>query len=192
MPMRRIVMMVMAGCMIGMLTGCGVPQEEHDAKVAELNAAWEEIETLKGQKAELEDSLKKEAGKLRTKGNECEDLSKRLTEMTEKESATARSLADEQGKVKALESDLTDAKSATEMAKGRTGEVEAALAQLQAEYDNLQNRFDQLKKNMLSFGGEASIPVEKPVAAPAPKADDAAPKADSKSAKSLLDDMSTL
>ena len=48
MPMRRIVMMVMAGCMIGMLTGCGVPKEEHEAKVAELNAAWEEIETLKG------------------------------------------------------------------------------------------------------------------------------------------------
>ena len=71
------------------------------------------------------------------------------------------------------------------MAKGRISEVEAALAKLQAEYDELQNRFDQLKKNMLSFGGEASIPVEKPVAAPAPKADDAAPKADSKSAIDL-------
>ena len=73
MPMRRIVMMVMAGCMVGMLTGCGVPQEEHEAKVAELNAAWEEIETLKGKIAELEDSLKTERENSGLKGMNCDD-----------------------------------------------------------------------------------------------------------------------
>jgi len=185
-------MMVMAGCMIGMLTGCGVPQEEHDAEVAELNAAWEEIETLKGKIADTESLLKAEQGKVRNNRIELDDASKRITELNEKEASTAKALADEKGKSAGLESDLAAAKSATEMAKDQIGELEAALAELQAEYDNLQNRFDQLKKNMLSFGGEASIPAEAPKAAPAPKGDDAAPGSDSGSAKSLLDDMSTL
>ncbi len=193
--MRRIAMMVMAGCMVGMLTGCGVPKEEHEAKVAELNAAWEEIETLKGKIADTESLLKAEQGKVRNKGIQLDDTSKRLAELTEKEAATTKALADEKGRVVALESDLAAAKSAMGMAQDATSEVEAALAKLQAEYEQLQNRFDQLKKNMLSFGSGASIPAEAPTAAAAPKADaapqadDGAPKTDSKTAMDLLDEM---
>ncbi len=193
--MRRIAMMVMAGCMVGMLTGCGVPKEEHEAKVAELNAAWEEIETLKGKIADTESLLKAEQGKVRNKGIQLDDTTKRLTELTEKEAATTKALADEKGKAAALESDLAAAKSATGMAQDATSEVEAALAKLQAEYAQLQNRFDQLKKNMLSFGNGGSIPAEAPKAAAAPKADaapqadDGAPKNDSKTAMDLLDEM---
>ena len=106
MPMRKIIMMVMAGCMIGMLMGCGVPKEEHEAKVAELNAAWEEIETLKGKLDDTETLLKKEQGKVRNSQIELDDASKRVAELTEKEAATSTALADEMDKTAALETDL--------------------------------------------------------------------------------------
>ena len=39
MKVKAIVMMAVAGCAVSMLTGCGVPKEEHEAKLAELNTA---------------------------------------------------------------------------------------------------------------------------------------------------------
>lgn len=194
MSMKRIVMMLVAGCVIGLLTGCGVPQEEHDAKVAELNDAWEEIETFKGKVADLESVLKKEQGKVRNNRIELDDAAKRIADLNEKEAAAAKALADEKSKAVEFESDLAAAKSATDMAKDQTREVEAALAALQDEFDALQNRFDQLKKNMLSFGeeGSAPAPAAPKAAQVAPKADDGAPSSDSKSAMDLLDDMGTL
>jgi len=195
MPMRRIVMMLMAGGMIGMLTGCGVPKEEHEAKIAELNAAWEQNETLKAKISDTESLLKAEQGKVRSTGNELADAAKRIQELNEKEAATASALASEKGKTAALESDLAAAKSATGMANDEISKLEAALAKLQGEYDSLQNRFNQLKKNMLSFGGEASIPAEKPMvdAAPqtaaAPAADAGTSKSSSQTAADLLDAM---
>jgi peptidoglycan hydrolase CwlO-like protein len=191
MPMRRIVMMVMAGCMIGMLTGCGVPKEEHEAKLAELNAAWAEIETLKGKVADTESLLKVEQGKVRNSQIEMDDATKQVTELKEKEAATARALTAEKGKVAALENDIAAAKSATQMANDRISELEAALAKLQEEYDNLQNRFDQLKKNMLSLGGEIVAPAPEPMAVEAVEAS-ATDDESSATAKGLLDDMSTL
>lgn len=187
MPMRRIVMMIMAGCMIGMLTGCGVPKEEHEAKLAELNAAWAEIETLKGKIADTESLLKVEQGKVRNNQIDLDDAGKKLTEMKEKEAATAKALTVEKGKVTALENDLAAAKSATQLANDQISELEAALAKLQGEYDSLQNRFDQLKKNMLSFG-DASMPAVESETVEAPATDDESPA----TAKGLLDDMSTL
>jgi SMC interacting uncharacterized protein involved in chromosome segregation len=186
--MRRIAMMVMAGCVIGMLTGCGVPQEEHDAKVAELNTAWEKIETLKSEVADKESELKAEKANVLNGQLDLDAAKKSFEELTEKNAATTEALADEKGRVTALESDLAAAKSATGMAKDRISEVEAALAKLQSEYDHLQNRFDQLKKNMLSFGSGAAIPAEEPkAAAPEASASDTLPA--SETAAGLLDEM---
>ena len=189
MPMRKIIMMVMAGCMIGMLTGCGVPKKEHEAKVAELNAAWEEIETLKGRLDDTETLLKKEQGKVRNSQIELDDASKRVAELTEKEAATSTALADEMDKTAALETDLVAAMAAIGMANDQIGELEAALAKLQGEYDSLLNRFNELKKNMLSLGGEVPMADVEPKAAAAPKADEGAPKSNSKTAADLLDEM---
>ena len=180
--MKRIIMMAAAGCAVGMLTGCGVPQEEHDAKIAELNSAWAEIETLKGSVTDLESLLKAEKGKTRNSRIELDAASKRITELTAKEAAAANALADEKGKISELESQLAAATSATGMAEDRTTEAEAALAALQVEYDKLQARFDQFQKNMRSLSG-ASTP------AAAPKTDGSA-KSDSETALNLLDEMS--
>lgn len=187
MLMRRVVMLVVTACVLGMLTGCGVPQEEYDAKIAELNDAWGEIDTLKGKVADLESLLKAETGKVRSTRIELDDASKRIKELMEQEAASATALAEEKGKVAELESDLASAKSATGMAEDRTDEIQAALDTLQAQYDALKARFDQYVKNMRALGGEPPAEVEAPAAAPVEKE---SAGSESESALDILDDMS--
>ncbi|RKX46522.1 MAG: hypothetical protein DRP64_03075 [Verrucomicrobia bacterium] len=186
--MKRIIMMAAAGCVVGMLTGCGVPQEEHDAKIAELNTAWAEIETLKGKVTDTESLLKKEQGKVRDTRIKLDDASRRITELTEKEAVSAAALAAEKGKTAELESDAVSATSSLGMAQDRTTEVEAALATLQGEYEKLQIRFDELRKNILAIDGASSIPAASAPAA-APKASGSG-KSDSETALDLLNEMS--
>ena len=192
--MRRVVMLVATVCVLGMLTGCGVPQEEYDAKIAELNDAWGEMDTLKGKVADLESLLKAEQGKTRSTRIELDDASKRIKELTEQEAATAKALAEEKGKVAELESGLASAKSAAGMAEDRTDEVQAALDTLQAQYDALKARFDQYVKNMRALGAEP--PAEMAVSSPAPQTEapaaepeSAAAEPESESALDILDDM---
>lgn len=189
MPIRRIVMMVMAGCMVGMLTGCGVPQEEFDAKVAELDAAAETNNMLTAKVEDLGTQLNAEKSNVRSMQLKLDDANKSLSEMEAKDVASAQALATEQGKVADLESALSTLKSAKQLADDQISELEAALAELQAEYENLQHRFGQLKKNMLSFGEGGSSPAVQPQASSAPQTSGKAPAADSKSALDLLDEM---
>lgn len=190
MPMKKVIMMLVAGCVVGMLTGCGVPKEEHEAKLAELNDAWQEIETLKAEKAEVVANLEAEAKKARSIRIELDDAKNSVTELQEKEAATASALAAEKNKVAELEGDLSAANSATKMAQDHGNELQAALDQLKDEYAHLQNRFDQLKKNMLALGGStATVPAEKPKAADAPAPAAKTSSDDSKSALDLLDEM---
>lgn len=189
MPIRRIVMMVMAGCMVGMLTGCGVPQEEFDAKVAELDAAAETNNMLTAKVEDLGTQLNAEKSKGRSMQLKLDDANKSLSEMEAKDVASAQALVAEQGKVADLESALSTLKSAKQLADDQISELEAALAELQAEYENLQHRFGQLKKNMLSFGEGGSSPAVQPQASSAPQTSGKAPAADSKSALDLLDEM---
>ncbi|MEN8255132.1 MAG: hypothetical protein ABFR33_06640 [Verrucomicrobiota bacterium] len=178
--MKRVMMMVVAGCAMGLLTGCGVPQEEYDAKIGELNAAAAEAETLNGEIADLKSLLKAEQGKFNSKRIDLDGAEKRIAELEKKEAAAAKALADEKGKVSQLESDLAAAKSAKGMAQDKASELEAALAGLQGKYDKLVADFEQFKKNMRSLG--APVP-----ASPAPAADDG--ESSSKTALDILDDM---
>lgn len=178
--MKRIIMTVAAGCAMGLLTGCGVPQEEYDAKIGELNTAWAETETLKGKIADFESLLKAEQQKFNSKRIELDAAEKRISDQKEKDAAAAKALANEKGKVSELESDLAATKSAKGMAEDRSNEAEDALAVLQGKYDKLLADFDQFKKNMRALG--ASVP-----AASAPEADKG--NSSSKTALDILDDM---
>lgn len=183
MQMRRVVMMVVAGCAVGMLTGCGVPKEEHEAKIAELNSAWAEIETLKGEVADTESLLNSEKGKVRNARIELTDASKRVTELEAKETADAKALAAEKDRVAELENQVAVAQSNVEAADNRTSEVEAARVALQEAYDKLRAEFDQFKRNIRGLGGAPAPEVTIP--SPATESND-----DSKSALDLLDEMS--
>ena len=184
MPKSKMVMMLVAVCAVGMLTGCGVPKEEHEAKLAELNAAWEEIETLKGEKAGLEESLQAEQKQLRKLRQEAEDAVKVAEALKTKEAADAETIATAENKISRLESALAAVQSAKTVADGTISELEAAVADLKAENAQLINRFNQLKKNMLAVDGGMAVPGES-----APAADDSGKKS-GKSAMDLLDEMS--
>lgn len=178
MRMKTIAMMIAAGCAASILTGCGVPQEEHDAKIAELNTAWAEIEALKGSVADKESLLKAEQKKVKSARIELDESSKRISGLKEKEAQTASALADEKSKVEELEGNVASAQSAQAAAQDRVGEAEVELANLQEEYQKLQSRFDQFEKNMRSLSGSS-----------APRKSDPN-KSDSETALDLLNEMS--
>jgi predicted RNase H-like nuclease (RuvC/YqgF family) len=184
--MKRILMMLVAGSVVGMLTGCGVPKEEHEAVVADLNAAFEEIETQKGSIASLESSLQAEQKKVRSSRLELDDAAKSVAELKEQEAVTAQALVDEQANVSRVESELSSTQSSLSAAEINISELEGALAKLHSEYDELMNRFNQLKKNMLAMGGDVPVAAS---AAPAEVAPKSAPAAETKSAMDLLDEM---
>jgi len=175
---KTMAMMIAAGCAATILTGCGVPQEEHDAKIAELNTAWAEIETLKGSVADKESLLKAEQKKVKSARIELDESSKRISALQGTSALTASALADEKAKVDELEGNVSSALSAKAMAQDRAGEVEVELADLQEEYQKLQNRFDQFEKNMSSLDGSS-----------APRKSDPN-KSDSETALDLLNEMS--
>ena len=186
MQMKTIAMMAAVGCAVTLLTGCGVPQEEHDAKIAELNTAWQEIESQKGKNTDLESLLNAEKAKLRTTRIELDDAAERIAASQTKQAETATALATEKAKISKLESGLSSAKAATMRAQEAATETEDALAKLQEDYQKLQGRFDQFEKNMRALDGAQSVG-----AAPkaAPKASGPA-KSDSEAAMDLLNQMS--
>ena len=185
---RKIVMTVMAGSMVAILAGCGVPQEEHDAKVAELNDAWAEIETLKGKNADAESLLNKEKGKVRSTRIELDDASKRVATLKKKEAAVASALATEKAKISDMESAVSSAESSAAMAQDETSELETQLASLTEVYEKLMADFEQYKKNMRSINSHSAPKTAAPEAS-APPVSDAAPE-ETGSALDILNEMS--
>jgi DNA repair exonuclease SbcCD ATPase subunit len=181
MELKRIVMMALAGCAIGLLTGCGVPQEEHDAKVAELNTAWAEIDNLNGKITDLESLLKAEQAKVRTARIELDDAAERLQAAQKKEAEAIKELNAEKSKVSSLERKVSSANASVMQANERTSEVEAELAELMQKYNDIKRRFEQFEKNLKTLDGMAS-----PSASPAPSSS----ATGSKSALDLLNEMS--
>ena len=182
MQMKTIAMMAAVGCAVTILTGCGVPQEEHDAKIGELNTAWQEIESLKGKNTDLESLLNAEKAKLQTTRIELDDAAERIAASKTKQAETASALATEKAKIPELESKLSSEKAATIRAQEAATEAEDALAKLQEDYQKLQGRFDQFEKNMKVLNATQS-------AGSAPKASSSANPEDA-TALDLLNQMS--
>lgn len=176
MQKRTIAMIAVVGCAVTMLTGCGVPQEEYDAKLGELNTAWQEIETLKGKNADTQSLLDAEKAKVRTARIEMDDASERIKTSQAKETETASALAAEKSKVSRLESSLTAEKARTMSAQEATDEVEMELAEAQEEIKLLLKRWKQLEDNLNTLDGTVGP-------------DTSAPAAGDKSALDLLNEM---
>ena len=179
---RKIAMMVVAGSVAVVLSGCGVPKEEHAATVAELNDALAQVETLKGKNADTESLLNKEKGKVRSTRIELDDASKRIATLKKKEAVAVSALATEKAKISDMESAVTSAESSAAMAQDESSELETKLASVTEMYEKLKSDFEQYKNNMRSI---TSSPAPK---ASAPKA--AAAPAESGSALDILNEMS--
>ncbi len=188
MQMKKITMLLAAGCAIGMLTGCGIPEEEHNMIIAELEQKHAaEVDALNGTIGEKDDVIKAEKAKVRQNRIELDDASTRIKDLQEKTKLAEKSLATEKSKVSGLESDLKTSKSMTAAASDRAMEAENSYSTLDVEYQELKRRFEMFQKNLNAISeppSSAAMDEE-----PAPLMDEA-PKSNSKSASSLLDEMS--
>lgn len=195
--MKKIAMLLVTAGAIGMLTGCGVPEEEHLAALENQKTDYEEqIDKLKGEIEAQKDLVSNEKKKVRQGRIELDDATERIQGLQQKSAQTSKELAAEKSKVAKLESELRTTKSKAAAAEDRATEAETSLSTLDVEYQELKRRFEMFQKNMSSMStapasapaAVEAAPVVEAASTPAP----AAPKTDAEKASSLLDQMGTL
>jgi chromosome segregation ATPase len=183
--MKKVVLMLASVCAIGLLTGCGVPQEEHDAMIADLEAKHTaEVEALNIKVSDLESIVDSEKAKVRKTRIELDDATERISGLQQKSAETAKALATEKAKAAKLEGEIKTAKSMTTAAQEEAAQAVENYNTLDVEYQALKVRFENFQNN---FGSSSTASAPAASSAPA-----AAPAEEKKpeSAKSLLDEMS--
>ncbi len=185
MQKRTIATMVVVGCAAAMLTGCGVKQEIHDAVVADLNTAMQDIEALNVTITEKDAALDKEKSALRKAGVELTSANERIQTAKTKEAETAAALSAEQTKVSSLEGQLSSEKSRVASAQQDASALEGELATLQDAYKLLEARWKQFEDNLNTLDKTVG-------SAKAPTAPAVAPAAADKSTVDLLSEMEGL
>lgn len=182
MQKKTIAMMLVAGCSIGMLTGCGISQEEHDniiLKIQTENA--EAVAQLEKKVTDLEVNLKSEQRKAATARVELDDAAERIKTMQQEQTAAAEELAAEKAALANTTRNLASAKSRAEAADEAAAEAAAQLADAEAELVELERRFVQYLKN------SAALDEVAPAVQSAPEA----VAGEARSALDILNEMST-
>ena len=158
--MRKIynnLFLLLALCL---LAGCGVPQEEHDAMILQLQSEKTEIETSLNEKiAELESIVKAEKAKVKSHRLEMDNAERKIRDFQTKNAQSIKDAAKAKSEITSLKRSLNRAEDARDRAEEKVSRINDQLAQIQSEKDDIQFRFDQLVKNM---NGE-DIPEEPPV-----------------------------
>ena len=158
--MRKIynnLFLLLALCL---LAGCGVPQEEHDAMILQLQSEKTEIETSLNEKiAELESIVKAEKAKVKSHRLEMDNAERKIRDFQTKNAQSTKDAAKAKSEITSLKRSLNRAEDARDRAEEKVSRINDQLAQIQSEKDDIQFRFDQLVKNM---NGE-DIPEETPV-----------------------------
>ena len=158
--MRKIynnLFLLLALCL---LAGCGVPQEEHDAMILQLQSEKTEIETSLNEKiAELESIVKAEKAKVKSHRLEMDNAERKIRDFQTKNAQSIKDAAKAKSEITSLKRSLNRAEDARDRAEEKVSRINDQFAQIQSEKDDIQFRFDQLVKNM---NGE-DIPEETPV-----------------------------
>jgi multidrug efflux pump subunit AcrA (membrane-fusion protein) len=144
-----------------LVTGCGVPQEEHDAAVAQLQAERADVEeTLNGKISDLESVVKSEKAKSKSLRLELESTERKLKTSQQKGLAATKEAATAKAKITSLNKELSRAESATSRVKDQLASAQEQASTFEAERDEVQKRLDMFMKNMnsLSDGGGQSLP----------------------------------
>lgn len=190
--MKKIAMLLVTGCAIGMLTGCGIPEEEHNMIIQDLETQHaEEVNKLNSEIAAQKDLVKNEKAKVRSSRIELDDATERIKGLQQKSAETSKALAAEKSKIAGLESGLKSSNAKLAATEERATEAETSYSTLDVEYQELKRRFEMFQKNMSSLGGNApaaSAPSSTTSSIPA----SSEPKTDATKASSLLDQMGTL
>jgi len=152
MQIKSIAKMVIAGCAIGMLTGCGVPQEEVDAMITDLNAKHDAVVSdLNTKLADTESLLGAEQERTRKLNNDLRDSTALNDEQKSQVKELKSSLATASSQISSLESQVESAKAQIKSAQNMAADAqnEAATAQMHAQ--ETQRRFDELIANLIAL-----------------------------------------
>ena len=100
------------------VTGCGVPQEEHDAAVAQLQTERANVEaTLNGKISDLESVVKSEKAKGKSMRLQLDSTERKLRESQKKAISDAKDMAKVKAQVTSLERDVSRAESTADRMK---------------------------------------------------------------------------
>ena len=92
------------------VTGCGVPQEEHDAAVAQLQTERANVEaTLNGKISDLESVVKSEKAKGKSMRLQLDSTERKLRESQKKAISAAKDVAKVKAQVTSLEREVSRA-----------------------------------------------------------------------------------
>ena len=202
MQIKSIAMLAVAGCAIGMLTGCGVPQDEHDAIVAQLNAEAQASEdALNATLAETKSQLVAELAKTGKLESEIQNTAARIEELKLATDESNNLLAAEQNRALQLEADLAAVTATVDSSHQQALDAENQRDLMEMEKIETQRRFDMLRAALLDLnnknpddlqiklivddmGGTPAAKESVPVSAPA--------ASDTDSVKGLLDEMDNM
>ncbi len=141
------------------VTGCGVPQEEHDAAVAQLQVERANVEaTLNGKISDLESVVKSEKAKGKSMRLQLDSTERKLRESQKKAIEAAKDVASVKAQVTSLERDVSRAESTADRVKGQLAALQEQATTVESERDELQRRLDMLMKNMRGLSNSGALP----------------------------------
>ena len=141
------------------VTGCGVPQEEHDAAVAQLQAERANVEaTLNGKISDLESVVKSEKAKGKSMRLQLDSTERKLRESQKKAIEAAKNVASVKAQVTSLEREVSRAESTADRVKGQLAALQEQATTVESERDELQRRLDMLMKNMRGLSNSDALP----------------------------------
>ena len=146
-----------------LVTGCGVPQEEHDAAVAQLQAERTEVEeTLNGKISDLESVVKSEKAKNKSIRLELESTERKLKTSQQKVLSATKEASTAKAKITSLNKELSRAESATSRVKDQLASAQEQASTFEAERDEVQKRLDMFMKNMRSLNNASNQSLPDP------------------------------
>ena len=144
-----------------LLAGCGVPQEEHDAMILQLQSEKTEIETSLNEKiSELDSIVKAEKAKVKSHRLEMDNAERKIKDFQTRNAQFIKDAAKTKSEITSLKRSLNRAEDARDRAEEKISEINNQLSQIQAEKNDIQFRFDQLIRNL---NGEDAVSEESPV-----------------------------
>ena len=148
------------------VTGCGVPQEEHDAAVTQLQTERAKLEEmLNGKISDLESVVKSEKAKGKSMRLQLDSTERKLRESQKKAISAAKDAAKVKAQVTSLEREVSRAESTANRIKDQLSSVQEQAKTVEDDRNELQRRLDMLMNNMsgLSNSGALPDPIESDV-----------------------------
>ena len=141
------------------VTGCGVPHEEHDAAVAQLQTERANVEaTLNGKISDLESVVKSEKAKGKSMRLQLDSTERKLRESQKKAISDAKDMAKVKAQVTSLERDVSRAESTADRMKDQISALQEQASIVEGERDELQRRLDMLMKNLRGISNSGALP----------------------------------